>query len=146
KVNDLGQSVTDRLSELDLFIIRHSSLTDRLYREVIDSRMRPFSDGIAAFPRLVRDLSRELGKKVRLEIVGQNTLVDRDILDKLEAPLSHLLRNAVDHGIETPEERARLGKPLEGTIRLEAIHRAGMLAINVTDDGRGLELEAIRKK
>lgn len=146
KINSLSQSVTDRLTELDLFIIRNSSLSDRLYREVIDSRMRPFSDGIAAFPRLVRDLARELGKKVRLEIVGQNTPVDRDILDKLEAPLSHLLRNAVDHGIESPEERERQGKPIEGTIRLEALHRAGMLAINISDDGGGLDIETIRKK
>ncbi len=105
KVNESRSALADRLTELDLFIIRHSNLSDRLYREVIDSRMRPFSDGIGAFPRLVRDLARELGKKVRLELVGAATPVDRDILEKLEAPLSHLLRNAVDHGIELPEER-----------------------------------------
>lgn len=146
KINELHQGLTDRLTELDLFIIRHSNLSDRLYREVIDSRMRPFSDGIGAFPRLVRDLGRELGKKVRLVVIGQATPVDRDILEKLEAPLSHLLRNAVDHGMETAQEREQLGKPSEGTITLEAQHRAGMLAITVSDDGRGINVEAIRKK
>lgn len=146
KINELSQGLTDRMAELDLFIIRHSNLSDRLYREVIDSRMRPFSDGIGAFPRLVRDLGRELGKKVRLVVIGKATPVDRDILEKLEAPLSHLLRNAVDHGMETEEERKRLGKPPEGTITLEAQHRAGMLAITVSDDGRGIDVEAIRKK
>lgn len=146
KINLCGQSLTDRLAELDLFIIRQSNLSDRLYREVIDSRMRPFADGIQAFPRLVRDMARDLGKKVRLEVIGQATPVDRDILEKLEAPLSHLLRNAVDHGIEKPEERVSLGKPVEGVITLEAQHRAGMLAISVSDDGRGIDPEAIRKK
>ncbi|MCE5316300.1 MAG: hybrid sensor histidine kinase/response regulator [Parachlamydia sp.] len=146
KINELSQGLTDRLTELDLFIIRHSNLSDRLYREVIDSRMCPFSDGIGAFPRLVRDLARELGKKVRLVVIGPATPVDRDILEKLEAPLSHLLRNAVDHGMETPEEREKQGKPPEGTITLEAQHRAGMLAITVSDDGRGVDVEAIRNK
>lgn len=146
KINELSQGLTDRLTELDLFIIRHSNLSDRLYREVIDSRMRPFADGIGAFPRLVRDLGRELGKKVRLVVLGQSTPVDRDILEKLEAPLSHLLRNAVDHGVEKEEERERLGKPSEGTVIIQAQHKAGMLAITVTDDGRGIDVEAIRKK
>ena len=81
-------------------------LNSRLYREVIVSRMRPFADGAHGFPRLVRDMARHLGKQVRLDIVGLATEVDRDILEKLEAPLTHLLRNAVDHGIEPPAERA----------------------------------------
>mgnify|MGYP000576587122 CR=1 FL=1 len=144
--NEARQSITDRLSELELFISRLSSLSDRLYHEVIDSRMRPFADGVEGFPRMVRDMARQLNKKVRLEIVGKSTPVDRDILEKLEAPLSHLLRNAVDHGIEPPEQRLALGKPAEGTIRLEAQHRAGMLSIAVSDDGRGLNPEDVRKK
>ena len=91
--------------------------------------MRPLADGIRGFPRLVRDLARELGKQARFEVAGETTGVDRDILDRLEAPLNHLIRNALDHGIEPPEERRAAGKPPAGTIRLEARHRAGMLQI-----------------
>ena len=97
--------------------------------------MRPFGDGVRRFPRMVRDLARSLGKEVRLEIVGENTQVDRDILERLETPLAHLLRNAVDHGCETAEERRRAGKPAECVIRLEARHSAGMLLVTVSDDG-----------
>lgn len=146
KVSQCGQGLSDRLSELDMFILRHSSLSDRLYREVVDIRMRPFSDGVEAFPRMVRDLARTLDKKVRLEIVGKSTPVDRDILDKLEAPLNHLIRNAIDHGIEPPDVRVKLGKPPEGVIKVEAIHRAGMLAITVSDDGRGVDISNLRAK
>lgn len=146
KMNEIRQGLTERISELEMFIRRHASLSDRLYHEVIDSRMRPFSDGVAGFPRMVRDVARELGKKVRLEITGKSTPVDRDILEKLEAPLNHMLRNAVDHGIESPEERIAAGKNPEAVIRLDARHRAGMLAITVSDDGRGIDIEAIRKK
>jgi two-component system sensor histidine kinase and response regulator WspE len=108
--------------------------------------MRPFSDGVHGFPRLVRDLARDLGKKVRLEIMGKGTEVDRDILEKLDAPLNHLIRNAVDHGIELPEERVAAGKPETGLLRLEASHRSGMLMITVRDDGRGIDLEKLRRK
>ncbi|MDT9081501.1 chemotaxis protein CheA, partial [Escherichia coli] len=81
--------------------------------------------------RMVRDLGRALGKQVRLDVEGENTQVDRDVLEKLEAPLTHLLRNAVDHGIESPEQRARAGKPEEGLIRLRARHHAGMLVLEI---------------
>ena len=117
----------ERLQELDLFDRRSAHLSNRLYLEVLRARMRPFADGVRRFPRMVRDLARSLGKQVQLEIIGENTQVDRDILDRLEAPLAHLLRNAVDHGCETPEERRRAGKPAEASIRLEARHSAGML-------------------
>ncbi len=136
----------ERLGELDYFIRRHASLSDRLYQEVINSRMRPFGDGVEALPRMVRDLAHQLGKRVKLEIEGKSTLVDREILEKLESPLSHLLRNAVDHGIELPEERQALGKPEEGVIKLEARHRGRMLAITVSDDGRGIDIEKLRYK
>ena len=133
------------LGELTHFIGRYSTLSDRLYQEVVDSRMRPFADGVEGFPRMVRDLGRQLGKQVRLEIIGQSTKVDRDILEKLESPLTHLLRNAVDHGIESPEERLAAGKPAEGIITLEARHQGGMLAITVSDDGRGVDIEQLRR-
>ena len=144
--NDARQGLADRIAELEGFIRQHASLSDRLYREVIDSRMRPFSDGTTAFPRMIRDLARKLDKKVKLEITGESTPVDRDILEKLEAPLGHLLRNALDHGIESPEQRAAAGKSEEGCVTLAARHTAGMLAIRVADDGLGLDLEKLRAK
>jgi two-component system sensor histidine kinase and response regulator WspE len=116
------QYLTDRLQELDLYDRRSAQLSNRLYLEVLRARMRPFGDGVARFPRMVRDLARSLGKQVKLEILGENTPVDRDILERLEAPLNHLLRNAVDHGCEAPESR-EAGKPPEAAIRLEAPQR-----------------------
>src|SRR4029077_9956925 len=96
------------------------------------------------FPRMVRDVARSLGKQVTLEIIGETTQVDRDILGKLDAPLGHLLRNAVDHGLELPEERRAAGKPPEGVVRLEARHSAGALQISISDDGRGVDLDDLR--
>ncbi len=138
--------LNEHLEDFEGFARRNEDLSNRLHHEVIVSRMRPLADGIRGFPRLVRDLARTLGKQVRWEVGGDQTGVDRDILDKLEAPLSHLVRNAVDHGLETPDERAAAGKGTAGTIRLEARHRAGMLHITLTDDGRGIDVEHLRAK
>jgi len=145
KVDECRHMLSNRLIELELFARRSENLSDRLYREAIASRMRPFEDGVQGFPRMVRDIARRLGKKVAFEVIGRATEVDRDILERLEAPLSHLLRNAIDHGIEAPEERLAIGKPEEGTIRLEATHRGGMLSITVSDDGRGVDVEQLRQ-
>ena len=128
------------------FARRNEDLSERLHREVIFSRMRPLIDGIHGFPRLVRDVSRQLNKQVRLVVNGEQTGVDRDILDKLEAPLSHLVRNALDHGMELPDDRLREGKPAGGTITIDAGHRAGSLTISITDDGRGINLESLKTK
>jgi len=125
---------------------RTTEISHRLYHEVIANRMRPFNDGIRPFPRMVRDLCNELGKEVNLEIVGEETKVDRDILEKMEAPLNHLIRNALDHGIEFPDEREAAGKSREAIIRLEAHHSAGMLNLMVFDDGRGVDLEKLRSR
>ncbi|MGG6264827.1 hybrid sensor histidine kinase/response regulator [Leptolyngbya sp. AN03gr2] len=138
--------LSDRIAELGEYIRRTDSLSDRLYREVIQSQMRPFADGVQGFPRMVRDLSRQLGKQVRLSIIGENTPVDRDILTKLEAPITHILRNAIDHGIELPEDRIKAGKSAEGTIQLEASHRGGMLMISISDDGKGIDSDRVRKQ
>jgi two-component system sensor histidine kinase and response regulator WspE len=137
---------TDRVEEFEAFARRNEDLSNRLHHEVIKSRMRPLADGIRGFPRMVRDLARQLGKQIRFEVHGDQTGVDRDILDKLEAPLSHLIRNALDHGLETPPEREAAGKPPVGTIRLEARHRAGMLNITLVDDGRGIDVDALRSR
>ena len=146
KARECREILTDRLSELELYARRTTNLSDRLYREVIASHMRPFVDGVQGFPRMVRDLARQLNKQVKLEIVGQSTPVDRDILKKLEAPLTHMIRNAVDHGIESPEERSAAGKPMEGRVRLESFHRGGMLVITISDDGRGIDPDRMRQR
>jgi two-component system sensor histidine kinase and response regulator WspE len=145
RVLECQDQLAQRLAELDMFDRRSANLSHRLYDEALAVRMRPFADGIQSFARLVRDVGRTLGKQARLEIIGDTTQVDRDILDKLEAPLGHLLRNALDHGLETPAERAAAGKPAEGTVTLEARHSAGMLQITVSDDGRGIDLPRLRE-
>ncbi|MFO0879136.1 MAG: hybrid sensor histidine kinase/response regulator [Gemmataceae bacterium] len=140
------QVLAERIREFEDHAGQAEDLNTRLYREVIASRMRPFADGAHGFPRLVRDMARKLGKQVRLEIEGLHTEVDRDVLEKLEAPLTHLLRNAVDHGIEMPEDRRAARKDEQGVLRLEVQHRAGMLAILVQDDGRGVDVDRLRRK
>ena len=94
---------------------------------------------------MVRDVGQSLGKSVQLEVTGESTPVDRDILERLKAPLGHLLRNSIDHGIESPADRNNQGKPAEGTVHLEACHSAGMLLITIADDGRGVDLEAVKR-
>ena len=138
--------LSQRCEEFASLAGRNEDLSGRLHHEVISSRMRPLAECIRGFPRLVRDVARSLGKQVRLEVRGEQTGVDRDILDKLESPLSHLIRNALDHGIESPDRRVAAGKPPVGTILLEARHRAGALTITITDDGEGIDIERLRAK
>jgi len=137
--------LSEQLGELEASDHQATTVAHRLYDQALMVRMRPFADGVTSFPRMVRDLARSLGKQARLEIVGDRTQVDRDILEKLDAPLGHLLRNALDHGVEMPDERIAAGKPPESTIRLEAFHSAGTLQITVSDDGRGIDPERIRQ-
>ena len=137
-------ALSERLVELDRFEHRSSNLAHRLYDAAIASRMRPFGDVVTHLPRRVRDLARDLGKEVALDIAGEGTQVDRDILTQLEAPLGHLLRNALDHGIELPAERRAAGKPPEGRLQIEARHAAGALQVIVADDGRGIDVERLR--
>src|SRR6185369_10422684 len=138
-------SAQRHVADLEMFDRRSIDLAHRLYEEALACRMRPFADGVEGLPRLVRDLARSLNRQVKLEIVGGSTRVDRDILAKLDAPLGHLLRNALDHGIEPPEERLAAGKPAEGRVSLEARHSAGILQIIAIDDGRGVDLERLRE-
>jgi two-component system sensor histidine kinase and response regulator WspE len=107
-LRDLLNTHSYDLAELDLKL---ESLTGKLYYESVTTHMRPFAEGIQSFYRLVRDIAKELQKKVKLVVSGETTKVDRNILEQLEAPLNHLVRNAIDHGIEMPEERRRAGKP-----------------------------------
>ncbi|WNV03747.1 hybrid sensor histidine kinase/response regulator [Candidatus Methylospira mobilis] len=139
-------ALIEGLDDLDAHARRMSLIAESQFREVIASRMQPFEEGARSFPRQVRDLARDLGKQVNFEIKGLETSIDRDILAKLEAPLGHLLRNALDHGLESREERLMAGKPETASISLEARHHAGSLLITVSDDGRGVDRERLRKK
>ncbi|XHR27422.1 MAG: hybrid sensor histidine kinase/response regulator [Chthoniobacteraceae bacterium] len=140
------RTLGDRHGELELYTRRSASLSHRLYREVLSSRMRPFADGVQGFRRMVRDLARQLSKEVDLEIEGEATQIDRDVLERLEAPLGHLLRNAVDHGVERPALRVLAGKHRKGRIRLQAHHVAGLLSISIEDDGAGIAMEEVRRQ
>jgi two-component system sensor histidine kinase and response regulator WspE len=136
--------LAEKTAEIDEFGWQAGQRAQVLYDTALACRMRPFADVLAGQVRMVRDLGRSLGKQVRLEIEGEKTQVDRDVLEKLEAPLTHLLRNAVDHGIEMPEQRLLAGKPAEGLIRLRASHQAGLLVLELSDDGNGVDLERLR--
>ena len=138
------QILQQQAADLDEFGWQASQRAQLLYDTALACRMRPFADVLTGQSRMVRDLGRSLGKPVRLVVEGEKTQVDRDVLEKLEAPLTHLLRNAVDHGIELPERRLLAGKPDEGVIRLRASHQAGMLSLELIDDGAGIDLERLR--
>ena len=146
KLTDCRSMLSERLVDLDDYDRRNSNLSSKIYNEVVATRMRPFSDGVQGLPRTVRDVARKLKKKVKLEIAGKNTPVDRDILENMKAPLMHLVRNAIDHGIETAKIRKAQGKSEEGFIKITASHVGGMLTIIVEDDGRGVDLEKLKKK
>jgi len=136
----------ERSDALDSVGQRVSSAVSHLYEGVLDARMLPFGDGIVGLPRLVRDTARALGREVSLVTSGEATPVDREVLRRLDAPLGHLIRNAVDHGIEPSHERLERGKPPRGTIRVEARHGGGRLLVSVQDDGRGLDFAAVRTR
>lgn len=120
--------------------------TQSLQESVLSIRMLPASFAFNRFPRLVHDLSAKLGKKVDLKISGEQTELDKTVLEKIGDPLVHLLRNAIDHGIECPEERVRNGKPETGTIGLNAFHHAGKIVVEVRDDGHGLDKDKLLAK
>lgn len=143
-LGDSQQMLVEHMETFDDFAWQGSRRTQQLYDAALESRMRPFADVLKGQARMVRDLGRSLGKQVRLDIEGESTQVDRDVLERLEAPLTHLLRNAVDHGIEDPQVRVNQGKPAEGRLLLRARHHAGMLALELHDDGAGVDLQRLR--
>lgn len=121
-------------------------ITSNLHNAVMKVRMVPIENVFNRFPRVIRDLSRKLSKKISLEIEGAETELDRTIIDEIGDPLIHLIRNSADHGIESPEERRKKGKPETGTIKLNAYHDGNNVVIEVSDDGDGIDTEAILKK
>src|SRR5690348_1577133 len=117
-----------------------------LQRSVMKIRMVPVDQLFRRFPRMVRDVSRQCGRDVELSVSGQDTDLDKGILDAIAEPLTHLVRNAVSHGIEPPEERRKLGKPAQGVIRLNSYHHGNQVVVEVSDDGRGIDAQKIRAK
>jgi len=127
-------------------ILTLSRQTRELQDHVMAVRAQPVKAVFQRMPRLVRELAQTLGKEVRLVLEGENTEVDKTIIEELADPLTHMIRNSMDHGLETPDERTDAGKPREGTIKLIAEHRAGRIVISVTDDGRGINRERLLAK
>jgi len=123
-----------------------SRIADELQASVMSIRMLPVKTVFQRFPRLVRDLARSLGKEVRLAIEGEEIELDKTILEQIGDPLVHVIRNAVDHGTETPEERRAKGKDPSGQLTLRAFYEAGGVAIEITDDGRGIDAGALKRK
>ena len=144
RLNELAAAARD--PAIDDVAIQISRLSAELQAEIIQARMTPVWQVFDRFPRLVRDLARELGKQVAFRVEGKEIELDRAILDELGDPLLHLLRNAVDHGIEPPAERRRCGKPPEGEIVLAAVRERASVAISVSDDGRGINRAKILER
>ncbi|WP_439633163.1 chemotaxis protein CheW [Glycocaulis sp.] len=145
--NQLHQIVRENEdSALKSPLQRLSSVTAELQDGVMKTRMQPVGDAWRKLPRIVRDTQQDLGKKIRLIMEGEETELDRQVLELIKDPLTHMVRNSADHGIEMPEARAAKGKPEQGTIRLSAYHEGGAIIIKITDDGAGLDPEKIRAK
>ncbi|MDZ4077921.1 chemotaxis protein CheA [Hydrocarboniphaga sp.] len=120
--------------------------TRRLQESVMSTRMLPIDAVFSRFPRMVHDLATKLGKQVRLQTVGEGTELDKSVIERIGDPLTHLLRNAIDHGIESIDDRVAAGKPAQGTVTLRAAHQAGQIVIDIADDGRGLSRARILEK
>ena len=137
---------SETIEQLNETVISMDRTVSDLQVAVMKLRMQPIKKIFSKFPRIVRDLSKKLGKKVNLIIEGEDTELDKSILDKLEDPLIHLVRNSLDHGLETPEERVMMGKPEVGTIKLFAYHEGDHIIIGISDDGRGINVEKVKQK
>ena len=125
---------------------RLSHITSDLQEGVMKTRMQPIGNAWNKLPRLVRDLSREMNKKIELTMLGADTELDRQVLEFIKDPLTHMVRNSGDHGLETPDERRAAGKPESGRISLNAFHEGGHIIIEIADDGRGLAIDRIKAK
>lgn len=151
RVSQLARTLTSAYKEDEQIAILSetaahiSRVVDELHESMMQVRMLPVGIIFSKFPRLVRDLARATGKQVNFVVEGEGTEIDRSVIEKLKDPLVHMIRNAVDHGLETPEERATAGKPETGTVRLAAVHGQGHILITLEDDGHGIDAQAIRE-
>ena len=134
-----AQSLQEAIAAMDL-------TTQQLQEQVMAVRMMPIANVFRRFPRIVRDLASTLGKNVILETSGEETELDKQVIEEVSDPLTHLIRNAVDHGLETPAQRIAAGKPAEGRIHLRAFHEGGNVVIEIADDGAGINAQRVRQK
>ncbi len=139
-------SGSDGDSELNTPLQRLNLITTELQEGVMQTRMQPIGNAWAKFPRVIRDLAMELGKKIELKMVGAETELDRQMLEAIKDPLTHMVRNAADHGVENPADRVASGKGETGTVTLSAYHEGGHIIIKIADDGRGLNVDKIKAK
>jgi two-component system chemotaxis sensor kinase CheA len=147
--NQLVQLVRTHTHVQQIFqspIQQMSYIATGLQEGIMKTRMQPISGAWAKFPRLIRDLSLEVGKKIELKMSGEETELDRQLLELIKDPLTHMVRNSCDHGLESPEDRIAAGKPETGTVTLSAFHEGGQIIIEIGDDGRGLNIDRIKKK
>jgi two-component system chemotaxis sensor kinase CheA len=136
---ELAEQLAETSSQIDL-------VASNLQRAVMKTRLVPIDKVFRKFPRMVRDLARSLKKEIRLEIQGENTELDKSVVEVIGDPLVHLIRNAADHGVEAPEDRERTGKSREGRIRLSACHEGNHIVVSIEDDGKGMDPEALKRK
>ena len=136
----------DRLEELRQAMVTLNRSTQDLQEQVMRVRMVPLAHLFSRFPRLVRDIATGVGKKIRLDLSGEDTELDKSVIEQMSDPITHLLRNSADHGIESPEAREAAGKPAEGTIHIAASHQGGSVVLEIRDDGAGLNTAKIRAK
>ncbi|WP_199096948.1 chemotaxis protein CheA [Dyella sp. ASV21] len=141
-----GEIDPARLAMLEQGLAQLGRHTRELQESVMGIRMLPIASVFNRFPRMVRDISQKLGKQVKLELVGEQTELDKTVLEKIGDPMVHLVRNAIDHGLETPDKRRASGKGDTGTLKLQASHRGGNIVVEVSDDGAGLNRDAIVNK
>lgn len=141
-----NRSIKDKLLDFNEQIEYLERITTNIHESVMKVRMVPLENIFNRFPRMIRDLSKKLNKKIELNISGEETELDRTVIDEIGDPLMHLMRNAADHGIETNEERVKLGKPEVGKINLVAYQEGNNVVIEVSDDGSGIDIEGVRNK
>ncbi len=146
-LSELGNNFDmDKIERLSSGLDQLLQNTKELQENVMRIRMLPISFAFNRFPRMIRDLSVKIGKKVDLQINGETTELDKTVMEKISDPLVHLVRNAIDHGIESAEDRIAAGKPEEGTIKLDAFHKGGNIVIEIVDDGKGIDAAVIASK
>lgn len=143
---DLIRQGREHLNSLNEALNQLARVTDGVQKGVLNTRMVPIGPLFGRFRRVVRDLSVASGKEITLVIEGEKTELDKRMIDELGDPLVHMVRNSMDHGLEPPDERERVGKPRQGTVRLSATHRGNSVVITVSDDGRGIDGERVRRK
>jgi len=135
-----------RIKEVAEAISQLNRVTTDLQTAVIKTRMQPIKKVLGKFPRMVRDLSRKMGKSIRLELVGEETELDKSVIEEIGDPLVHIIRNSIDHGVELPDDRIAQGKDAEGVVRISAYQEGNSIVIEIVDDGRGIDVEKVKKK